>query len=552
MPIFETCNINENIIGPAYEEKTGNDLNIPKGVKKFKDDNGQIKNADLEAKLKGGQITTSVMNKLHLIKIADNYPYFEGDIPLNKEKFQLRTYVDLCKMDSRALQYDIDDFLYCKNLGFPINRMITLRRFPFPCTDNIWDKESQGEPDIARMITYFDQSVNKLEEILSFSYKMKWKELTAEYEQATMQGEQTGLSGFMHKVGQFIDPELWKNTLRGQNANMLDPKFDQNKVYGPVDSITNTHIRDVGLEYTKDFDITFDYELRSINGRTPEYAMKDILANVLACTYNNGRFWPGARYWIGERPSQFYQRFQYLNTDDMDHILNESFSSIKNAIKEFSKPGSAIDTLKAAMTGGLAIALGKILDKVGRPGILTMNSLLSGEPTGFWHLMIGNPINPIMCVGNLIIEDVEFSFPTDALSYGDFPTKMQVKIKLKPAQSRDRAGIEMQFNMGKHRIYYAPKEIKVQQNKDNITKTMKSFYGYQTKEIDNMLEQTFDFVTDKVKSVIQTVQNPPLTNNEKKTPSYAQVAWIAQNADDDEYVDTSEGGYFDKPRPDTV
>lgn len=104
MPIFETCNINENIVGPEYEEKSQNDLNVPKGVKKFKDDNGQIRNADLEAKLKSGQVTSSVMNKLHLIKMADNLPYMDSDIPVNKEKYQLRNFVDLCKLDSRALQ----------------------------------------------------------------------------------------------------------------------------------------------------------------------------------------------------------------------------------------------------------------------------------------------------------------------------------------------------------------------------------------------------------------------------------------------------------------
>ena len=83
-----------------------------------------------------------------------------------------------------------------------------------------------------------------------------------------------------------------------------------------------------------------------------------------------------------------------------------------------------------------------------------------------------------MCVGNLIIDDVEFNFPTDALSYGDFPTKMQVKVKLKPGMSRDRAGIEMQFNMGKHRIYYAPNEVNVNNNKNQVLKTTRNFFGF--------------------------------------------------------------------------
>jgi hypothetical protein len=508
MPTNPTQYKEENVVPPQYE--ISDNIAFPKGVKRYTNDNGDIKNVELENKIAGGQITTSVVNKLHLIKLANDFPFLESDIPNPKHKdlFKVRTFSDLCKIDTRSMEYEADDFLYCKNLGFPINRLITLRRFPLPCTDNIWDKEAQGEPDIARMITYTSQDVNKLEELLSFSYNMKWKELTAEMEQATMQGEQSGLSGFMKKGAQFMDPELFKNTLRGENANNLDPKADQNKVYGPVNSITNTHIQDVGLEFSKEFELTFDYELRSINGRTPEYAMKDIIANILACTFNNAKFWPGARYWIGERPSKFYQQYQYLNSDEMETIIDGGLNSLKSFITSFgaNTKGSAINTLKTAMTGGFAMALGKILDKVGRPGILTMNSLLSGEPTGFWHLTIGNPMNPTMTIGNLICTGVDFSFPTDSLSYGDFPTLLQVKVKLKPAQNKGREGIEMMFNMGKHRIYYAPKTVKVVKDNKNISSTTRKFFDYSEKEIDNALSESYDFIAGGVKSVTTTIK----------------------------------------------
>ncbi|MCK9417594.1 hypothetical protein M0Q97_13210, partial [Candidatus Dojkabacteria bacterium] len=464
------------------------------------------------------------INKLHLIKLAGDIKSFDNDNTLStafgRKNSKNITYKDLCLMDSRAIQYDPDDFLYCKDFGHPINRMITLRRFPYPCTDNLWDKETQGEPDIARLVTFYNQEINKLEELLGFSYKMKWKELTSEMEQASMQGEQSGMSGFMKSAFMAFDPNLAGNVLMGENARMYDPKHDQNKVYGPVDSIINTHIRDVGLEFNKDFDITFQYNLRSLNGRTPEYVMKDIIANVLATTYNNAKFWPGSRYWVGERPSKFYMRYQYMNTDDMDNILFQGIKDLKSAISQFGTASSAIATLSAAIKGGFQIAMGKLLDKVGRPGIPMMNSLLSGEPTGFWHLTVGNPLNPILCVGNLIIDDVEFSFPGDSLSYGDFPTKLQVKIKLKPGQAKDRAGIEMMFNHGKQRIYYAPKTIEVDPNK-TIGKTTRGFFNFESKEIDNMLTQTYDFIADGVKSITKTsVQNdePVNTNGEQTIP----------------------------------
>src|SRR5690606_36595402 len=96
------------------------------------------------------------------------------------EKFQAKTFYDLCKTTNNVVQYDPDDFLYCKNLGLPINRLITLRRFPYACTDNIYDRYNQAHPDIARMVTFFTDEINKLEEILQLSFGLKWKELMAE------------------------------------------------------------------------------------------------------------------------------------------------------------------------------------------------------------------------------------------------------------------------------------------------------------------------------------------------------------------------------------
>lgn len=509
MPI-DVTHINElsNAGGSEYEKN--NDIAEPRF--------GYLDAGD-KAKIKGlfnsGDKNTSVINKLHIIKLAGDYPAMETDIPKHKDFFTPRTVTDLCKLSTIGQSYDIEDFLYCKHLGQPINRLITLRRFPLPCTDNIMDKTVQTEPDIARMVTYFNQEVNKLEDILSFSYRYKWKELEAEMEAANMYGDQSGVSGFIKNIGRIFDPTLNANALSGRSTggpmSQYDPKVDQNRVYGPVDSITTTNIRNVGLEFDKDFEITFDYELRSINGRTAEYAFKDLLANVLACTYSNAKFWSGSRYWIGERPTNYRNKIQWMNSDNIDTILQEGTKWLKSSIQQwFGTKESALNTLKRALKGGFALAIGKILDSVGRPGILAMNSLLSAEPTGEWHLTIGNPVNPIMCIGNLILTGVEVKFPTDTLSYGDFPTKMQFIVRLKPGQPKDRAGIETMFNHGRQRIYFAPKQIK-SGNASVVNRAGRNFSQYSNEEISRMTRDIYDFVDDKVSIVSETV----ITNKSK-------------------------------------
>ena len=497
--------------GLGYEESS--DIAVPKGV------NG--------AWLQKGKKVQSVINKIHIIKLSGNYPAMEKDIPRNSNWFEAKTVTDLCKMEGMgANQYDIEDFLYCKYIGVPINRLITLRRFPYPCTDNIFEKEIQSQPDIARMVTYSTNEVNKFDELLSLSYGFRWKELTAETEQASMEGDQSGLSGFMKTVGTVMDSTLNANAVSGRSTGgpmaNYNPTHDQNRVYGPVDSINQTNIRDIGLEFQKEFEITFDYELRSIGGKTAEVAFKDIIGNVLACTFQNAKFWGGARFWVGERPTNFARKIAYLNSDNVDEILMKATSQIKAGLKQFfGSKESALNTLKRALRGGFAVAIGKILDSVGRPGILTMNSLLSGEPTGFWHLTIGNPTNPIMCIGNLILTGVDLKFPSDTLSYGDFPTKLQVVVKVKPGMPKDRAGIEMMFNHGIQRLYWAPKSVKRNKTK-SVKRKYRSFFDYVANEVSSMAERAYDFVEGNVKAEGGAVNS--ITQTSIKKPSIGNVS----------------------------
>lgn len=482
---------------PEYQDQTNN-VGRPRGVdddvfKRFTESNTN------------GIFHGSLVNKVHIMRV--------GQIPASDKKLSEKlssnsiTFSDLCKKYNGIIQYDPDDFLYCKNLGLPVNRLITLRRFPYAVTDNIYDKYNQSHPDIARMCTFFTDETNKLEEILSFAFGLKWKELNAEMEQQSMLGDQSGLSGFMGRIMKYIDPVLANNKLQGENALNFNPTFDQNKVYGPVDSINSTHIRDVGFEFGKEFTISFDYELRSYSGRTPEYAMRDIIANALAVTYNNGKFWGGARYWVGERPTKYLSTFQgILNPSTINGYVEKARIGMKSIIAQASggNTTSKIQALKNAMgnilKNAMAVGIGKILDSVGRASIITSNSLLSGEPIGNWHLTVGNPDNPIMCIGNLMCTGIELKFPTDELSYGEFPTKVSFEVRLKPAMAKDRAGIETMFNMGRQRIYHNPKKINISRNSSEQlepskrTQRVYSDLDVDSEKIMQTFNETFDFM----------------------------------------------------------
>ena len=98
------------------------------------------------------------------------------------------------------------------------------------------------------------------------------------------------------------------------------------------------------------------------------------------------------------------------------------------------------------MAGNLLSQItGAGLDKMGRPGVVAIQSLLTGESTGEWHITVGNPSNPIIMIGNLKLEgtDIELYGP---LGVDDFPTKLKVTCKLSPARPRDRTEIMGMFS----------------------------------------------------------------------------------------------------------
>ena len=81
------------------------------------------------------------------------------------------------------------------------------------------------------------------------------------------------------------------------------------------------------------------------------------------------------------------------------------------------------------------------------PYIQGMRALLTGEPVGEWHLTIGNPMNPIAMIGNLICNNLEIEIDeTAGLGPDDFPLGWSITVTLEHGMARDRDAIESMFN----------------------------------------------------------------------------------------------------------
>ena len=100
-----------------------------------------------------------------------------------------------------------------------------------------------------------------------------------------------------------------------------------------------------------------------------------------------------------------------------------------------------------------------VIQQTTMPSISGMKALLTGDPVGNWHLTVGNPLNPIMVVGNLICTKMEVQMD-DELGPDDFPISMKVTYTIEHGMPRDKAGIQSMFNRGAGKIYKLPDYIR--------------------------------------------------------------------------------------------
>lgn len=97
----------------------------------------------------------------------------------------------------------------------------------------------------------------------------------------------------------------------------------------------------------------------------------------------------------------------------------------------------------------------KMMAATAMPSIAAGGNILVGEPTGEWHLTIGNPLNPIMVIGNLVCNDMKVTWDEE-LGPDDFPVGFSVEYSLDHAMARDNDAIQSMFNRGMGKYYTLP------------------------------------------------------------------------------------------------
>ena len=478
-------------------------------------------------------------------------------------------------------KYRYIDFMFCRDLGkIPNNHLLTLRKFTRPVGDNINTRLPKSDTpynfnqsmDVGRLVTWFGNGDNKLEDIIKYNYAATFKQLDSKiqqvdsqedeestgiigkmvntinpkYNQAMSQGR-TGAHNFISQLGGRYLSTSFANFGRGGQYERHDifTPYDHNKVYEPKNTIQSTHVYEGKLTFSQEFTIKFSYKLRAYDNINPRAAFLDLIGNILAVTYRSGTFWGGSRMFRGAPPNKVgtakVNAFLDRTFDTLGGIGNNLLSgnldiggtlgSIWGAVKQIAS--DAFNTAKSLALGNTSTkgksplqvigaivkhtglwsgVQGMIKNGLGRPAVYALDSLLTGDNVGLWHLTIGNPRNPIMSIGNLIIDKSEIT-QSGPLGLDDFPTDLMVSVSLKHGRPRDSAEIQKMYTKGSGPIY-TPLGAKAASNFYKLTST--KYSANITKDENDKENSVFNFIEQQKASTNANAKaNSALTTTEQ-------------------------------------
>jgi hypothetical protein len=345
---------------------------------------------------------------------------------------------------------------------------------------------------IAQAVTFFGaETGNSLDSILGISTGLNFRPADQErlkkaygndkgfmqstlgkYIEALAGGELTNnLKAISNAVGTLTDPDNVELRIRRQlfdNLTTGDGPLSK-RIFVDVNTVNQMMLRDVGFTGgDQTFNLTFNYSLTSVGEINSRMMFIDLMANLLAIGSDYGKFlvpqllvgsnrqgigFPGGSKGFVKHlthPLEFLNDMLKLNfeaevkakIENLNGTLEKSKNEIQGLSKgqPLSKDGHVYKTLTAMLTNDLINQL--VYEPI----------MLSGYPTGEWHVVVGNPLNPIAMIGNLICTNVSIKL-NNVLGPDDFPTELTATFNMRAARQKHRGDFESMFNRGNGRLY---------------------------------------------------------------------------------------------------
>lgn len=389
------------------------------------------------------------------------------------------------------------DFAYLKNVGvYPNNRLMIARRFAAATGDNIMVPRGKSElTSLATLISWVPEG----QDFLDFTFGEEWTDADADFKGILNSlGEDIGLGnlgGIGGAIGNALPlpgfTEIFQRQFLSQ-LGLLESDAASSIPAGNPNLIKTAKRRKTigyseagsGLKTSISIKMTCEYELKYISGIDPTIVWMDLLGMIL-------RFGTSSSETYGLSKKVSSKLIGWANNPD--HLIRDVVSSISKALKDVIKEvgdkikeiydeavliadqmdsdekaketstqsdPSAGDASREAAEKAKELsnkALNSLIavgDKISaaliqkyRVKIIGIVNALSGLPSTPWHITIGNPMRPMFCSGDMLIESVQLKLGPQ-LTFNDLPTSITAEFTLTNARPLGLQEIMGKFNSG--------------------------------------------------------------------------------------------------------
>ena len=400
--------------------------------------------------------------------------------------------IEWSQIQSESMKLYAKDFAYLRFLGvYPNNRLIVCRKFGNPAPTDL--SRLQIKP-VATVLSWRPAG----EDFFKISFGEKWVAAEAGFTKILNEiGDEfkMGNEGGSFNVGEKIAGGLGAVPLPGfteifqrkimfelglidETGRDIIPSGNPNLIKEAMrrETISNDDSGS-GLECKISIPVKVEYEQKFIGGLDPTKAFYDILSNITHFGTQDAVFFLNGAGPAADKFRKFLTKLKNNPRQAITDLLNAVIKSLKKMVSkiiealglggEENKEGgdgwedggdggdtdagaAATNTLNRLLDEALKLVTGLV--KKYEVRILGVVNALTGDPSGPWHVTIGNPKRPIFTSGDMICKEVSISLG-DTLAFNDLPSRITVEFTLENARPLGLSEIMSRFMQGQGRTY---------------------------------------------------------------------------------------------------
>lgn len=382
------------------------------------------------------------------------------------------------------------DFAYLKNVGvFPNNRLQIARRYGSPVVD---DPTAIKQNPISTMISWVADG----EDFLKFEFGEGWEEAEADFTEIFNSAGKDMMGGLGKELGGYLGagggaiplPGFSEGLQRkmmialgiaGEGSDEYIPSGEPNIIkqakirklvgYGKADSSLNAKVS---------IKMVCEWEQKFLAGIDPSIAWMDILNTALKFGTSPAKFYLGkgggannqkVRDFINGMANKPLETLQGILTSlasEIGDIIDTIVKALNGEEKKDDKTNkdSKLDdaTLKEKLSSAVSNVLSTMAKKY-KIRLMGVINALTGAASTPWHITIGNPMRPIFCSGDMLVDRVEVTLGPE-LAFNDLPSTIKAEFTLTNARPLGMDELLAKFNVGYMRTVTIAKDVYTSQN----------------------------------------------------------------------------------------